>query len=132
MTDDAKHIRVTSYHQSGGITADTVHIGSQPEIRHEVLCVNVEDGDSYASQVRLTPVGADAGAGLRVEVVDDSPIDLELRAVNAPIVMQAREFAEGPGHKVIEMAPPLAASYIATVRAAKEIGKADLKYGFLP
>jgi hypothetical protein len=130
MTDVAKHIHVTSYGQSGGLTAGTVNIGAQPEIRHEVLCVNARDGDRYACKVRLTLVGAHAGASLRVEAIDKSPIDLELAAENAAIVM-TRPFAEGPEHKVVEMAPPLAVSYIATIRAEQPIGNADLKYTFL-
>jgi hypothetical protein len=130
MTDDARHIHVTSHGQSGGITAGTVNIGAQPEIRHETLCVNAEDGDRYACQARLILVGARAGVSLRVEVIDQSPIDLELMAENAPIVMVARKFAESPEHKIIEMAPPLAASYIATIRADKKIGNANLKFRF--
>jgi hypothetical protein len=134
VTDNAQSIHVTSHNQSGGITAGTVNLGAPPEMRHEVLSINARDGDRYACQVRLTPAGAQVNTGLRVEVLDSSPIDLELTPENAPIVMVAeavREGPEGPGHKVTEMAPPLAPTYVATVRADEPIGNADLKWAFV-
>jgi hypothetical protein len=133
MTDDVKHIRVTSHHQSGGITAGIVNIGSEPEARSDVLCVNAKDGDRYACQVRLAIVGADAATAFQVEAVDKAPIDLELLAENAAMVFQGTppNFVQTPEHKAVEMRPPLAPSYVATIRADQPIAKADLKWRFV-
>jgi hypothetical protein len=126
-----KQVNVTSVFQSGGITAGTVNIGSEPEIKCDVLATNVKHEGRYGSQARLTVVAAHAGARLRVEAVCGSPIDLELMAENAAIIVESGELVEGPGHKAIEMGVPLAPSYIATIWTAEPLDEADLKWQFL-
>ncbi len=124
---------VTSYNQSGGITARTV-IGSVPEVQKEPLCVNAKDGERYACQVRLTVVNAPTGADLRVEAVEhqDIPIDLALTPLNATTVMVRGKSAKSPSDKIVEMAPPLARTYIATVRADEPIANAEISAEFVP
>ncbi len=126
MTDDDAKVNidqsVTSYHQSGGITARNVDLAPEPGVEAETLEENKPEGDEFLTRIRLVLQAAYAASGLRIDVSTDDPMRLDLHpgaSLQDAGMMSVRTLADAPSHKVMELAPPLTNGYIASIYTSK-------------
>ena len=116
-----KKTNVTSYNQSGGITAHTVTVNMAPQaaVKHEVI-ESTREGSEYVTKVLLTLTNAQAAKGLQVVAEASSLLDLALQPEAGGGMFNTLGPATNPALPNVMVyqinSPPTSDRYVATIR----------------
>jgi hypothetical protein len=118
MTDrDEDRFEVTSYQQSGGITAGHVEIHApQPAVRARALTEPVRSGDGFSSDVLITLEAPYAARELEMVVTADALTAVELYPYpHGGGMFNVRTADQRPSSYAIAVGAPLVSEYVATI-----------------
>jgi hypothetical protein len=123
VTDAHKKVDITSYNQSGGITAHTVtvNMAPQPNVKHDVIETSQENG-VHITKVRLTLTSGYAAGALRVLAEASSLLNFTVRPPMGGAMSNMREgisYADHPNLRGFEVGSPLNDTYIVTLRTGQ-------------
>lgn len=115
MADESKP-HVTSYNQSGGITAGTVNISApQPAVHGHVDFVNRRQDDKYLSRIVIRLDAPYAASDLQVQVSGNSIENFDLRPNQAAAMIASTDHGTSANQAVRTIHGPLAPEYLADV-----------------
>jgi parallel beta-helix repeat protein len=107
---------VTSYNQSGGITAGTVNVSApQPAVHGQVEFTSQPHEGKYHTRARIQLDAPYAAGGLQVVVEGSSISDLSVTPDQTAAMFGVTTYDNKPSSAGVEMQPPLAPRYIADV-----------------
>jgi hypothetical protein len=118
MPDDREqtNVNITSHGQSGGITAQTVHVSApQPAVHGQVEFKNQPHEGKYHTRARIQLDAPYAAGGLQVVVEGTSISDLSVSPDQTAAMFGVTQYDNKPSSAAVEMQPPLAPRYIADV-----------------
>ncbi len=109
---DEPKIEITSYNQSGGITAGTVNVQApQPQVHFGTEFLNRPTDEGYLTQANLKVDAPHEATALRVEAWGSSILSVRVRPPGASMVAVAEGTPCSPTYCVEELFAPLVVQY---------------------